>query len=1718
MKNIRTYITVSLLLLTSLSIVNAGVLTQGAREPYRPLIQRQGSEPPLNMIVLGRDHKLWYEAYNDASDLDGDGFYDVGYKGYLPNKDQLTGWLVANAKPGQFKIDYYGYFDSYKCYSYDSTNKRFNPASKTDNKRCTNAWSGDWLNYVTTVRMDAIRKVLYGGWRSTDTTSLTVLQRAYFPQDAHTWGKEYTSEAVDGYKISDYAPFTAPDTDRRHLFTVTTKNNSNGGLGADLGDITKSAPYNPPLLRVVASSKVGSTTKKGTDIRIWEWVSTERTVGDDQHITATSNTKVNFDPLPVNYEIRVKVCDSTVGLEDNCKKYGTSYKPTGLMQQYGDADNMRFGLLTGSYGKNLEGGLLRKNVGKITDEINIANGIINNTGIIGTLNSLRIEGFNSSAEYSCGWSYVDKPMDDGNSGCSMWGNPVGEMVYEAIRYFAGKTANPDYTNSNNGNSTVSNKLTLSKATWTDPYGVDAATGATRNSICSRPYITLISDTNPSWDDKLPGTPFTSIAIADEIFPSKSIDSVTKKYTVPVNYPFNVSTIAKNMWDEEFGSPPNKKIIIGEAGSNTDKAPTIKDASSFANIRGMPEEPGKRGTYYAAAAAYFARTTDINPAPEEQKIMTMAVAMASPLPKIVVPMSGTCPSGSDCKQITLTPYAKSVGGSGISASGTYQPTNQIVDFYIETIKNLPDSKEAYDMTAAGNYGRPYYKFRINYEDVEYGGDHDMDAIATYEVFKNADNTIKVKVTSDYAAGGIDQHMGYVISGTTADGIYLVVKDREGGNVSYWQDAQCLQPVVAGCSAVLNTYTNERTFTANSSSSTTVTDLKPPLYYVGKYGSFTDSDVAGNTGFNKPDKPGEWQDPEEANKPAGYFLVTNPAKLASQLSKLFARIDATSRSTAPVGGGSSSAATALRIYRSYFQMDQWSGGVAAMNLAKDSEAIADLWDTKSYLVPHASRKIFTHNGSNALLFDNTILTGSTASSMLNATQITEMARALPSSTTKEDRLQYLRGDNTKEGSAFRSRNSTSGVTNYIGDVLDAQPYAAGAPTRGNNADKKGYESYRTEKDGSDKNYYDYAISDPLTNRRSKVFFGANDGMLHIIDDSQERDTNNMDTGILKVGTEIVPNPVSAVARPGKELMAYVPSFVYTRPGGTAKLSEYTKLTGYNHEFFVNGQVAVADMIHGDWTTVLAGSVGFGGKGIYALNVTPDVFGSTSSPSVASDHVLFEYTAAMDVAKGKVVDPGDASKNLSDMGYITGRPILGKTNDGAWRVIVGNGYNSDSGEAVLKLININDLTDVVTLRTGEGSSKDTDGTLTPLNVNGLSAPVMVDGVIGADGAMGTANGTIDIVYAGDLKGNLWRFDLTSVAKAGWSVSKLFKATGKCDSEAATEACVQPITVRPAVGTFQDNGKTVKLVTFGTGKVIEDCDKTSAGCAGEAYVNTFYAIRDYDDATRNSAIPIANKKSKLQKQVIKTYLSGTKQQQIFRYIEGKYRLDDGTATTPTPNPACVKRYDVDGDTTSALVGLTCPSFKVSYNEDPEATITNDDPFHLASTTAELGWYEDLPEVANTTTDAISAKVVGDIQLAGSGITGIVKYSTFAPVNLQDVCDLRGISAVMVPNFNNGGQTLARLSTSGISKVINVGVVFDKAYPSGSTILNSGKTAGLGDIKGGGDCYNCDGKGGKVVLVTPDIGQAPGTNPENKKWDVLLRKGVVVPVNWREVSESDVD
>src|SRR5690606_10983841 len=123
---------------------------------------------------------------------------------------------------------------------------------------------------------------------------------------------------------------------------------------------------------------------------------------------------------------------------------------------------------------------------------------------------------------------------------------------------------------------------------------------------------------------------------------------------------------------------------------------------------------------------------------KQNVGSYVVALASQLPRIEIPVG--------VNLVTLMPFGKSVRDLGINgAQGEFQPTNTIVDFYVETIANTG----ATNRDATVNEGRPFGRFRINFEDVEQGADHDMDAIVFYEFRVNSDDTVTVELTSEYA---------------------------------------------------------------------------------------------------------------------------------------------------------------------------------------------------------------------------------------------------------------------------------------------------------------------------------------------------------------------------------------------------------------------------------------------------------------------------------------------------------------------------------------------------------------------------------------------------------------------------------------------------------------------------------------------------------------------------------------------------------------------------------------------------------------------------------------------------------------------------------------------------------------------------------------------------------------------------------------------------------
>jgi type IV pilus assembly protein PilY1 len=372
--------------------------------------------------------------------------------------------------------------------------------------------------------------------------------------------------------------------------------------------------------------------------------------------------------------------------------------------------------------------------------------------------------------------------------------------------------------------------------------------------------------------------------------------------------------------------------------------------------------------------------------------------------------------------------------------------------------------------------------------------------------------------------------------------------------------------------------------------------------------------------------------------------------------------------------------------------------------------------------------------------------------------------------ENMLNYLRGDKTNEGlepGKYRPR------TTALGDIVNSAPLFVGAPPF----------RYR---DSLEADPYS-AFATAKMNRPAMVYVGANDGMLHAFNADATSDTNR-----------------------GREVFAYIPGAVFPNLSALASQS-------YGHKFYVDAPPSMGDAYFarsGDtgasWRTVLVGGLNKGGQGVYALDIT-------NPGSFSENNVLWEFTDAND----------------ADLGFTFSQPTIAKLRDGKWYAVFGNGYNSrladgrpsTTGSAVLFIVD---------LGTGEARKIDTREGFAqrgePANAldqaitydNGLATPALID-----------TNGDriVEYAYAGDLYGNMWKFDLTSTDPRNWVVAfegaPLFKARND-------DGRLQPITARPEV--TRGPGGAGYMVLFGTGKYLEAVDKLLQ----PQLVNSFYGIVD--------------------------------------------------------------------------------------------------------------------------------------------------------------------------------------------------------------------------------------------------------------------------------------
>ena len=283
-------------------------------------------------------------------------------------------------------------------------------------------------------------------------------------------------------------------------------------------------------------------------------------------------------------------------------------------------------------------------------------------------------------------------------------------------------------------------------------------------------------------------------------------------------------------------------------------------------------------------------------------------------------------------------------------------------------------------------------------------------------------------------------------------------------------------------------------------------------------------------------------------------------------------------------------------------------------------------------------------------------------------------------------------------------------------------------------------------------------------------------------------------------------------GTRRYAYMPSSVLP---SLRLIADPTYINGVSHKFLVDGQVGVFDAQSGTaWKTMAIGGTGAGGKTFYGLQ-------------------LFDASAGNVIkALWEVSAPNTAStaNAFNDLGYAYARPEVARLADGRWAAFISNGYGSNSGVAALYVLDVRDgsLIKKIVIDSTE-------------TTNGLSSVKL---------KVNSSN-VVQAAYGGDLKGRLWKFDLSATSTDSWGVAfsgkPLFTTAG---------GATQPITAQPLLA---DNSVGGKQIFFGTGKFNETADKTNKD------LQAFYSVWDADGGSGQLTV------SSLQAQAVTGVFSGS-------------------------------------------------------------------------------------------------------------------------------------------------------------------------------------------------------------------------------------------------------
>lgn len=488
------------------------------------------------------------------------------------------------------------------------------------------------------------------------------------------------------------------------------------------------------------------------------------------------------------------------------------------------------------------------------------------------------------------------------------------------------------------------------------------------------------------------------------------------------------------------------------------------------------------------------------------------------------------------------------------------------------------------------------------------------------------------------------------------------------------------------------------------------------------------------------------------------------------------------TGYIGSSDSINGQDAKIYSSSYDANGWNGAVTSQIVTADTGVLSNNPDWGFTSNNKAATTADKLNARTAQIGSRLILSSNGNSGIsfnytnLSDAQKISLTASLPSNSATATRTSlgtpladFIRGDNSNYGKTVQGLTFRTRIS-IQGDIVNSTIWYTGAPSQGYN--QTGYALFAARHN----------------TRIPMLYVGGNDGMLH---------------------------GFSAID--GQEKIAYIPQ------GVIANLPQLAS-NSYSHRYFVDGSAFTGDIDTGlsssnaadRWRTMLIGSLGAGGKGYFVLDVTQP--GATASSGYESN---FSTANA-----GSLVIMDNTAGTDSDIGYIFSNPVVSeyssqistqivKMNNNRWAAVMGNGINSTNERPVLLIQYLDGSKELLKITAASSGAN--------ANSNGLAAPRLVD--LNADGSP-------DIIYAGDLRGNLWKFNVAANTSQDWGVAfnglPMFTASYTVNNATT----MQPITTAPLVRINRSVGGL--MVAFGTGINVTEENRTDIS------KQSFYSILD--------------------------------------------------------------------------------------------------------------------------------------------------------------------------------------------------------------------------------------------------------------------------------------